>query len=71
MDVHPTARRTFAVALAVRGFPLVRSPEAAGDGEPEGLARQIVRFEAWDLRAGWEVRTPRIPGLSYPSWDAG
>jgi GNAT superfamily N-acetyltransferase len=70
------ARQTFAVALAVRGFPLVRSPEAwaarlasADGGEPEGLAYKIELFEGWDRKSGFEVRTPRIPGLTYPAWD--
>jgi GNAT superfamily N-acetyltransferase len=71
------AGQTFAVALAVRGFPLVRSPEAwarrhssSDGGQPEGLAYKIEVFEAWDRKSGFVVRTPRIPGLAYRDWDA-
>jgi hypothetical protein len=70
---------TFAVALAVRGFPLITSDEewraqlATGFsdcGGPEGLAFKIRRFEAWDRKCGWLTPAPRIPGLDYPDWDA-
>jgi hypothetical protein len=71
------ASQTFAVALAVRGFPLLRSPETwaqrhswCDGGEPEGLAYKIEVFEAWDRKSGFVVRTPRIPGLSYREWEA-
>jgi GNAT superfamily N-acetyltransferase len=71
------AAQTFAVALAVRGFPLIRSPEAwarrhasCDGGEPEGLAYKVEVFEAWDRKSGFTVRTPRIPGLTYRDWDA-
>jgi GNAT superfamily N-acetyltransferase len=68
------APRTFAVALAVRGFPLLRSNAARAasfdGGVPEELARKIERYEAWDRKSGYLVRTPRIPGLSYRDWDA-
>lgn len=70
------ASQTFAVALAVRGFPLLRSPEAwaqrhasCDGGEPEGLAYKIEVFEAWDRKSGFLIRTPRIPGLAYREWD--
>jgi GNAT superfamily N-acetyltransferase len=71
------ACQTFAVALAVRGFPLLRSPEGwarrhswSDGGEPEGLAYKIEVFEAWDRKSGFAVRTPRIPGIAYRDWDA-
>lgn len=64
------ARRTLSVALALQGFPLVRSGKhwrvrraLADVGEPEGLAHKIAAFERRDRRCGFEVRTPRIPGL--------
>ncbi len=75
-QVYHLARSTFALQLAVRGFPLVRSPEAwerrhdsADAGEPEGLAYKIELFEAWDRRSGFTVRTPRIPGIAYREWE--
>lgn len=34
-------------------------------GEPEGLAYKIEVFEAVDRDRGFDVRTPRIPGLQY------
>ena len=75
-SVPHDAPETFAVALATHGFPLVRSPEAwekrlrsSDGGLPEGLAHKIEVFEAWDRQCGYEVRTPRIPGLAYRDWD--
>lgn len=62
-----------AVALAVRGWPLIRGEDAwqaqldlgfSDIGGPEGLALEIRRFEAWDREHGWRVETPRIPGLA-------
>jgi GNAT superfamily N-acetyltransferase len=69
------ATSTFALALALRGWPLVRSPEDwerhhySDGGAPEGLAYKIAVWEAWDQNHGWIVETPRIPGLEYPTWD--
>ncbi len=67
---------TFALALALHGWPLIRSDEAweqrhgRGDcGDPEGLARKIEIFEAIDRRYGFEVRTPRLPGIAYRDHD--
>jgi hypothetical protein len=69
---------TFAVALAVRGLPLITSDDAwraeldrgfSDCGGPEGLALKIRRFEAWDRKHGWQTPAPRIPGLDYPDWD--
>jgi GNAT superfamily N-acetyltransferase len=65
------ARGTFAVALAVHGWPLLRAGEAIQDaavydaGGPHVLAYKIGVFEALDRRDGFDVRTPRIPGLPY------
>ena len=71
------AHATFALARAVRGWPLVRSKAhwarrhgSADIGESEGLAMKIQLFEALALEAGWLVRTPRIPGLAYPPLGA-
>lgn len=74
---HPReAPGTLAAALAVRGWPLIRSEEAwarrhgwSDMGEPEGLAYKIEIFEAIDRRHGFTVRTPRIPGLRYRDLD--
>jgi len=75
-QVYHLARSTFALQLAVNGFPLVRSAEAwerrhdsADAGQPEGLAYKIELFEAWDRRSGFTLRTPRIPGLAYREWE--
>lgn len=63
------ARSTFAVALAVNRWPLLRAglDEVAGYdvGGPDVLARKIAIFEFLDRRNGFDVRTPRIPGLPY------
>jgi ribosomal protein S18 acetylase RimI-like enzyme len=67
---------TFALHLALAGWPLIRSEEAwerryhwSDAGEPEGLAYKIEIFEAVSRRRGFEVRTPRIPGLKYRDYD--
>jgi hypothetical protein len=69
-DLACLAVQTFSVALAVRGFPLVRSLEAweqrhafRDGGAPEGLALMIDLFERRDRRDGYEVRTPRASHL--------
>lgn len=69
------AMSTFSLALAMEGFPLVRSPETfeqlcvSDAGPPEALAYKIQVWEAWDRHHGWIVDTPRIPGLEYPTWE--
>lgn len=67
---------TFALHLALAGWPLIRSEEAwerryhwSDAGEPEGLAYKIEIFEAVSRKRGFEVRTPRIPGLLYRDLD--
>ena len=67
---------TFALALAMRGWPLIRSADRwdqrhgwCDRGEPEGLAYKIEIFEAVDRRHGFEVRTPRLPGIEYRDDD--
>lgn len=70
---HATA--TLALALARHGWPLVRSKEqwerscGADAGPPEALAYKITIWEAWARKRGWNVATPRLPGLEYPTWD--
>ncbi|HEX2686672.1 MAG TPA: hypothetical protein VHN14_08640 [Kofleriaceae bacterium] len=65
------ARTTFAVALAVHGWPLLRAGDdldkiAAYDaGGPDVLAYKIAIFEFLDRQSGFDVRSPRIPGLPY------
>jgi hypothetical protein len=65
------ARSTFAVALAVHGWPLLRAGEDLDDvagydiGGPAVLARKIAIFDYLDRRSGFDVRAPRIPGLPY------
>ena len=69
----PYAHAPLALALAIRGWPLVRSDahlerryESADLGQVEGLAMKIQVFEALSRYWGWDVSTPRIPGLAYP-----
>jgi GNAT superfamily N-acetyltransferase len=68
------ATSTFSLALALAGWPLVRSQEQwknsyyADAGPPEALAYKIGIWEAWDRDHGWIVETPRIPGIPYPTW---
>jgi hypothetical protein len=66
---------TFALHLALAGWPLIRSEENwehrhywSDAGQPEGLAYKIEIFEAVD-RQRFEVRTPRIPGIQYRDLD--
>ncbi|MBK5939241.1 GNAT family N-acetyltransferase [Halochromatium roseum] len=68
---------TLALWLATHGWPLIRSERTWADrlrwmdaGMPEGLAHKIQLWEAYAEHHGLPVRTPRIPGLSYPSWEA-
>lgn len=75
-EVCSLAVGTFALGLAIHGFPLVRSDAewqdrhfSADFGGPEGLAYKIEIFEAVDRRDGFQVSTPRIPGLSYRAYD--
>jgi GNAT superfamily N-acetyltransferase len=69
------APSTLALWLALHGWPLVRSSEAwrnprhSDFGAPEALAYKIVVWEAWDRKHGFQVETPRIPGLRYLTWD--
>jgi len=68
------APSTMSLWLALHGWPLIRSTEAwekyhyADGGAPEALASKIVLWEAWDRAHGWQVETPRIPGLEYSTW---
>jgi GNAT superfamily N-acetyltransferase len=68
------ATSTLALALALRGWPLIRS---AQDFErycysdaiaPESLARKIGVWEARHAGKGWSLQTPRLPGVEYPTW---
>ena len=67
---------TFALHLALAGWPLIRSEENwerrydwSDAGEPEGLAYKIEVFEAVSREHGFDVRTPRIPGIQYRQLD--
>jgi GNAT superfamily N-acetyltransferase len=71
------AEPTLALWLAAAGWPLIRSEQTWADrdrwmdcGMPEGLARRIRIWEAYERDHGLPVRTPRIPGLDYPRWEA-
>jgi GNAT superfamily N-acetyltransferase len=68
------ADSTLSLALALRGWPLVRPGKSAerwcGDaGPPEALACRIARWEAWYEKHGWQSTAPRIPGLRYVDWE--
>jgi ribosomal protein S18 acetylase RimI-like enzyme len=72
--LHYRAPTTFALHLAVRGWPLLRSSDLwerrydwSDLGMPEGLAYRIALFESIARECGYDVRTPRIPGLDYDS----
>jgi hypothetical protein len=63
---------TFALALALAGWPLYRSAEAwarsASEfdvGGPEALSRRIELFEALARRDGLAIKAPRVPGIRY------
>jgi hypothetical protein len=69
-DLRHLARGTFAMLLALSGWPLVRSDEHwarrhrwSDAGEPEGLAYKIGVFEQVARDRGWVVDTVDIPGL--------
>lgn len=74
-DAYWHSRSTLALALALHGWPLIRSQEDwkrsyfADAGAPESLAYKITLWEAWAAKHGWLVQTPRIPGVQYPTWD--
>jgi GNAT superfamily N-acetyltransferase len=69
------AAGTFALHLALAGWPLIRSDELwrkhryADAGPPEALAYKIEVFEALAQRDGFVVSTPRIPGIAYRDLD--
>jgi len=69
------APSTLSLWLALEGWPLVRSTDAwdkfhySDAGAPEALAYKIAIWEAWDRAHGWQVETPRVPGLAYPTWE--
>ncbi|MBI5367352.1 MAG: GNAT family N-acetyltransferase [Planctomycetes bacterium] len=76
-EIGNAAPGTFALNLAVRGWPIVRSDEMWAQrwnwsdcGQPEGLAAKIEVFEAVARQDGFDVRTPRIPGIPYRDLDA-
>jgi GNAT superfamily N-acetyltransferase len=63
---------TFAMHLALAGWPLIRSSAQweqrymwSDCGQPEGLALKIALFEAEARTQGYDIKTPRIPGLDY------
>lgn len=70
---------TFAVHLALGGWPLVRSEEQwsqrfrwADAGQPEGLAYKIAVFEDIATEAGWVVDTTPIPDMvRWRAWGRG
>lgn len=72
-----SAAGTFALHLAMQGWPLLRSDEEwakqleqgfSDAGESEGLAFKIQRWSAYAAHRGWRCTSPRIPGLPMPTW---
>jgi hypothetical protein len=71
-EAHFLGPGTFALHLALEGWPIIRSTEQWDDrwlhsdcGEMEGLAGKIEVFEAVARQDGYVVRTARIPGIPY------
>lgn len=71
-QAHLLAPGTFALHLALAGWPLVRAAELwerrewwSDVGMPEGLAYKITVFEEIARASGYDVRTPHIPGVEY------
>lgn len=79
LHLHRVARCTFAVSLALAGWPLVRSEAHwarrygwSDGGDPEGLAYKIGVFEALAAEHRWVIDTPSIPGLErWQAWARG
>jgi GNAT superfamily N-acetyltransferase len=76
IEMSHTVPGTFALHLALAGWPLIRSDETwenrydwSDAGQPEGLACKIEIFEAVDRKRGFDVRTPRVPGIQYRDLD--
>lgn len=71
-DLRVAAEMTFAVALALRGFPLITTDKAwawqvkegySDGGDSVALAFNILRWEEGAHERGWRVDAPRVPGL--------
>jgi len=76
IELTHTIPGTFALHLALAGWPLIRTEEDwehrhhwCDAGDPEGLAYKIEIFEAVYRQRGFEIRTPRLPGLQYRELD--
>lgn len=75
----PYALSTFAVLLALEGWPLVCDESSwihrhasADAGHPAGLAEKIGLFEEFATEAGWVIATPEIPGRrAWVAWSHG
>lgn len=69
------ARTTLALAIALEGWPLIRSEDHWQQARhsdavhPEALAERIMVWEAWAAKQGWRIATPRIPGVQYRTWS--
>lgn len=77
LENRPAALNTFALHLAINGWPLVRGARewaarftACASGSPEGLAEKIECFEAYERKHGFKPATAKIPGLAYRDWPA-
>jgi GNAT superfamily N-acetyltransferase len=79
LDLRHYALGTFAVSLALAGWPLVRSEEhwarrfgSSDAGDPEGFAYKLGIFERLAADDGWVVDTPCIPALErWQAWERG
>lgn len=72
LSIH--AQATFSLALALSGWPLLRSHADLEEnrycdtGPPEALAYRLEWWEAKAAHEGWTLETPRIPCVSYRSY---
>jgi hypothetical protein len=61
--VRRRAAMTFAIALAMQGWPLQRERESDIQDGLSAAAFGVQFGEAWFRMNRWVVRTPQIPGL--------
>ncbi len=71
-EIASSLESTFAVRLALEGWPLVRAENVGREvysdmGSPEALADKIEWWEALGRDAGYVVDTPRIEAMAYRS----
>jgi GNAT superfamily N-acetyltransferase len=74
-ELRSPGEATFALALALAGWPLFQTADEqqavwlSDGGRSGGLALRIESYEALARHLGWVVKTPRIPGIAYRSYE--